>query len=417
MLEIAEKRKKKIDCNRKKTEKLWLNNKQLESLSPDLFLSLSSSSPANLTELWLNGNRLVSLEPSTFDELKNLKKLSLAGNKLSSIDAQLFQHQKKLTKLSLSNNELVSLGGEDGGPFRHLTNLKELWLNDNRLDKLERDVFANLKSLLKLYLHGNRLAKIEANTFATLSKLQRLDLDNNQLRAIDSDMFNGLGSLSELCLSCNQLTTLGGGGGGSQTFRNLGKLSELNVSQNQLGCVEPASFEGLNRLGKLYLHGNKLTSVDERAFHAFKSSIKVISLFGNKRKFSSFVVEKERRLLNFENDLISSPCLTDFEAFLRHIGLCNMILEFTASKSKSSVFISCYFLFRNQTQKETTKSLLYTLIKGCHQQTICGRVLFLFLLLLYTFFIVVGIKFLLEFVYKIVNKWLFLNISFSKSEF
>ena len=109
------------------------------------------------------------------------------------------------TICNLSGQGIKSLSS---GDFNGLSNLEDLYLDNNRLSSLPADVFAGLSNLQNLDLHSNNLSSLPANIFAGLSNLQNLDLYSNNLSSLPANVFAGLSNLQELYLQGNSLICL-----------------------------------------------------------------------------------------------------------------------------------------------------------------------------------------------------------------
>ena len=83
---------------------------------------------------------------------------------------------------------------ENTDVFRNLTNLKNLQLQNNQLEYLpiEQGLFSPLKSLEYLFLSNNQISKITKNMFKDLLKLCMLDIRNNPIDFKEADAFEGL---------------------------------------------------------------------------------------------------------------------------------------------------------------------------------------------------------------------------------
>jgi len=86
-----------------------------------------------------------------------------------------------LLEMDLSHNELEDLSR---GSLAKLTSLRQLYLNNNQLDKL----FQLPISLNELHFSHNQLTEIPAGTWPVMNSLIYLDLSHNQL----GDSLNGL---------------------------------------------------------------------------------------------------------------------------------------------------------------------------------------------------------------------------------
>ncbi|XP_031550328.1 uncharacterized protein LOC116287775 isoform X2 [Actinia tenebrosa] len=107
-----------------RTIDLSFNN--IESIDPDTF----SCSPL-LETLHLNGNGLKDVPVIVLSKLRLLKDLDLSENDLTSISSKAFFHNQDLEILNLGLCELSFL---QEGAFDGLTNLRQVFLNENPLD-------------------------------------------------------------------------------------------------------------------------------------------------------------------------------------------------------------------------------------------------------------------------------------------
>ena len=138
--------------------------------------------------------------------------------------------------------------------LRHLVHLKKIDLGANRLRVMDPDELRPLTQLEELWLGKNKIEKLQG--LETLTKLRRLDVQSNRLEAIE-----GLTSLNdtleELYLAHNGITVEGAlTPTGLQMA--LPKLSVLDLSRNRLTNASP--FGHLKSLDELWLSGNKIAS-------------------------------------------------------------------------------------------------------------------------------------------------------------
>ena len=80
--------------------------------------------------LGVAGNEIKELDDRTFDNLVNLRELFLNKNKLSRLSKTLFKNCKEMTHLGLAWNEIIEI---EYKTFDYLVNLKELYLQNNKL--------------------------------------------------------------------------------------------------------------------------------------------------------------------------------------------------------------------------------------------------------------------------------------------
>jgi internalin A len=107
---------------------------------------------------------------------------------------------------------------------------------------------AQLSQLRELYLNDNQLTMLPGSIYK-LSQLQRLYIPRNQLTTLPASV-SRLSQLRELSLSDNQLTTL------PEFISRLSQLRALYLDNNHLATL-PESLRNLKQLRQLYLHGNE----------------------------------------------------------------------------------------------------------------------------------------------------------------
>jgi Leucine-rich repeat (LRR) protein len=184
---------------------------------------------------------------------KNIKELNLTNNKLTKLDKNIFSNLTQLQELYLYYNNLTEL---DKDIFTNLTQLKELHLYSNNLTKIPKNIFSNLTQLQILNLDYNNLTELDKDIFSNLTQLQELNLSENELTELDKDIFSNLTQLQYLMLSNNKLKKLD-----KELFKNLTQLQSLSLNYNKLTELDKDIFSNLTQLQKLYLNSNKLTSI------------------------------------------------------------------------------------------------------------------------------------------------------------
>ena len=182
---------------------------------------------------------------------------------------------RKQGTLDLSNCDLTEI------PARQILSmlsphLQTLYLNDNRITKIEKNAFAGLNSLQLLNLSANNIDKIEKNAFEGLNSLQRLNLSGNDIDKIEKNAFTGLTGLQEMDLSFNDIDKIE-----KNAFTGLNSLQRLNLYANNIDKIENNAFEGLNSLQGLTLSANDIDKIEKNAFEGLNSLL-VLNLSNNK---------------------------------------------------------------------------------------------------------------------------------------
>nr|XP_056714245.1 transforming growth factor beta activator LRRC32 [Euleptes europaea] len=271
----------------------------------------NESSPSQLSQLLyldLSYNEIKSLPPEFFASMSALQFLNLSKNCLQSFVAS--SKLISLTILDLSSNSLQNLELDTNA----LSDLRELYLQENSLQGLRSDIFAYLPQVGLLDLRSNRLRLCslysglarrrligEENgcvSFVNLPKLRHLYLaDNNlqslppyvfhqtQLAALDLSMNRGLQieakslsgleiSLEHLDLNGNGMTTL------NVNLPRFTHLRYLNLSDNRLSWL-PAWSEDCCALEILDLQNNSFSDLKSSEIPALERTLRSLYLAGN----------------------------------------------------------------------------------------------------------------------------------------
>jgi len=177
--------------------------------------------------------------------------VNIAGLGLQTIDRNAFNTNAHQIEVFFLNYNLLSelpddLFGKPKKPF--FPALRSLYLDHNRLLRLNPSGFALLTRLEGLHLGGNMLEKFENSTWAGLEKLERLTLGGNRLTALPERAFAQLRQLKILTLDRNNIETVS-----PRAFQGLGRLERLYLDKNPIGSMPAGVFRGLSRLKVLTL--------------------------------------------------------------------------------------------------------------------------------------------------------------------
>ena len=139
----------------------WFTNLKQLNMSYNHVNNLSLTESTSLERLDLSHNHLTTIESDTFQKLKQLKYLNLANNKLQNINPFAFADDTRyLVELNLNNNYLND-NSIEFLLFASLTNLKSLYLDNNKLTMFSHHLLLNLYSLEYLSLKQNNLISFE----------------------------------------------------------------------------------------------------------------------------------------------------------------------------------------------------------------------------------------------------------------
>ncbi|XP_035488544.2 keratocan isoform X1 [Scophthalmus maximus] len=236
-----------------RTQYLFLQGNNISSLSSAVLLNITG-----LRWLILDHNQLTSdkLDRTTLQNQTELCYFFANHNQLSLVPNGL---PAGLRQLRLAHNQISSISP---GAFSNLQNLTLLLLQGNRLRTINEGDLNGLVSLNLLDLGGNLFSSVPRHLPLSL---QQLYLSNNSVPGLEKDIFKGLFNLKYLRLSHCGLQS----GSVHPWVFNFSSLVELDLSYNKLTTI-PAVPSSLQYL---YLEANEIQgdvhTYKENA-HAFK---------------------------------------------------------------------------------------------------------------------------------------------------
>ena len=289
-------------------EQLSLRNlKSLKKLDLSIIEEINESEMSSrifedvsyINVLYLNGT----FSNLNLDRLDNLERLHLCGKiNINDFNLNLSAnlHHLSIRLLNIGNEQITKLF--DGHKFPYLETLEIIdnpfnKTESNKITKLERkmfegfpklkllnisynqelriidyDAFSSLTNLVDLQLIGNSIEKIDNRTFLALSKLESLNLSDNIIESLEETMFSNLKNLIKLELNGNPLTQLN-----PQSFFGLGNLKELDLAYNKLNVFELFILDNIDKI-------EKICNVSKRKFFskAFLFSLKAFKYFFNR---------------------------------------------------------------------------------------------------------------------------------------
>ncbi|CAG2190726.1 SLIT2 [Mytilus edulis] len=176
------------------------------------------------------------------------------------------------TTLYLDENKIQRL---EAYRFRGLTALTRLDLQHNCISSLGAYLFQMVPALEKLDLGYNQISSMYANAFRGLAALKTLDLNDNKITFLYVNLFHGLTALRELSLDNNKITRLN-----ANLFRGLAALRFLFLYSNKISIFDKNQFRGLTVLESLYLHNNTIANLDVKLFQNL-TALRQLSLHDN----------------------------------------------------------------------------------------------------------------------------------------
>ncbi|GFS25006.1 leucine-rich repeat neuronal protein 1 [Elysia marginata] len=231
---------------------LNLAHNSLRQLLDGTFLGLS-----HLLELDVSGNRLQRTELHAFADLKRLTVFRMDGNSLFNVKREWFLSMPALIDLRLSDNSLPSL---DAGTLP-LARLQHLDVSQNRLRKLDLNIFNGLENLRLVNLSGNRqLLEIPNDALKKVPKLDILLMDGLGVVRLTRHAVSGLSAVEMSLSYMPELRAVG-----REAFSNLSRLQTLQLHDcPRLAILHPEAFSELPELRRLLVHNNALMAVSHR---------------------------------------------------------------------------------------------------------------------------------------------------------
>ncbi|KAA0715369.1 Matrix-remodeling-associated protein 5 [Triplophysa tibetana] len=156
----------------------------------------------------LGFNTINHITDVSFHGLRLLELLMMHGNNVQNIPDGAFQDLESLQILKLSYNKLRIITGHT---FSSLTSLIRLHLDNNRIEFIHPDAFHGMTSLRLLHLEGNHLQKLHPETFSTFSVFQRfpvstlkhLYVSENFLKMLPREMLGNMPQLENIFMCGN----------------------------------------------------------------------------------------------------------------------------------------------------------------------------------------------------------------------
>ncbi|PAV63288.1 hypothetical protein WR25_02405 isoform B [Diploscapter pachys] len=188
-----------------------------------------------------------------------IEELNLGHNVIDKIDSGAFASLKNLKKLKLNDNSLYKLKKSF---FQGLDQLHMLDLSFNKIKTLPEDVFSEMKNLKKLILDGNEIESMSASSFAGLDSLESLSLDDCGFKNKNqTDLFEKMPKLANLSLRGNPITEV------PLAIKSLKTLNSLDLSETNIVELHSMSFKDEVKLNYLIMENMKyLATIQKCSF-------------------------------------------------------------------------------------------------------------------------------------------------------
>ena len=275
----------------------------IEEFNKSVFNALN-----RLNYINLSSNAIAFIDPDLFCANRNLRTVILKHNLLVNIPKSVFSLLVHLEILDLSYNKILVLVDQ----FAKCFNLKQLYLNHNRIKCILPVSFNTLPNLTDLILNDNQIEKLGEHIFVNLLNLRHLRLNDNVIKEINVQTFSELRNLRVLNLAGNLLASKRNN---QQILLRNVNLTDLDLSNNiHFVC----SLHNCIHLKYLKLMISKTFDLNRLEHLKFLTELEI----GSNRKSFSWTY-------NFRNGIENLTSLTVLKSVflsLTDIRLCNFSL-------------------------------------------------------------------------------------------
>ncbi|CAH1173861.1 unnamed protein product [Phaedon cochleariae] len=202
-----------------------------------------------------------SLSAGSFKPLVELRELSIEYCKIGNLSDGAFRGLKDLRNLTIRTHNTdwsaMTLDVSPNAFTDELRQLVRLDLSENNMWSLPEGVLCPLYALEVLNLTRNRLREVASFRFTSAercgSNLKILDLSRNSIDRLSSGQFSSLSHLQKLYMQGNGLSHLA-----DRALEGLTSLRILKLSDNHLVSLPPELFTDTKDVQEMYLQNNSI---------------------------------------------------------------------------------------------------------------------------------------------------------------
>jgi hypothetical protein len=191
----------------------------------------------------------------------NLNFIVIANNKLQKLNDDLFSNYINLEKILLERNTLT-IATINNNLFNNNLKLKHVNLSCNNLVSIDKDTFKYNIELEHMYFEVNKLTSVDKDLFKYNINVKYISLKSNNITEIDKDLFSNNIDLVYIDLKDNNITEID-----KKLFSNNISLEYINLSNNKLLSIDNVLFSNNIKLQKLYISHNKLETIGLSIFN------------------------------------------------------------------------------------------------------------------------------------------------------
>lgn len=231
----------------------------------------------------------VVVDSGSEDDVALVCRLRTINSELENTNFSVIQPQHTVRLRLECSDALFFQSSLSAGSFKPLVELRELSIEYCKIGNLSDGAFKGLKELRNLTVRTHNTdwsamtLDVSPNAFTEeLRQLERLDLGENNMWILPEGVLCPLYALEVLNLTRNRLREVTSFRFSSNPSERCGaNIRILDLSRNNIDRLPPSQFSGLGRLQKLYLQGNGLTNLADRALEGL-TSLNIIKLSDNR---------------------------------------------------------------------------------------------------------------------------------------
>lgn len=208
-----------------------------------------------------------SLSPGSFRQLIELRELTIEYCKIGNLSDGAFTGLRELRNLTIRTHNTdwsaMSLEITPTAFSRDVQNLERLDLSENNMLVFPEGALCTLRNLEYLNMTGNRMRDISHFQFSSAHRhptekcgdnILVLDLSRNVIDTLPPNHLSGLKRLQKLYLQGNALNSVA-----DRALEGLISLTTIRFSDNQLTSLPPELFSDTKELKEIYLNNNTIT--------------------------------------------------------------------------------------------------------------------------------------------------------------
>lgn len=231
------------------------------------------------------------------DDVALVCRLRTINSELENTNFSVIQPQHTVRLRLECSDALFFQSSLSAGSFKPLIELRELSIEYCKIGNLSDGAFRGLKELRNLTVRTHNTdwsamtLEVSPNAFTDeLRLLERLDLAENNMWSLPDGVLCPLYSLEVLNLTRNRLRDISSfrftnnhpSSSSSSSSEKCGvNLRLLDISRNNIDRLPSGQLSGLSRLQKLYLQGNGLTHLADRALEGLVA-LNILKLSDNR---------------------------------------------------------------------------------------------------------------------------------------